>query len=120
MTAQYTAPEPYGNDWRPWARRLNVFLNTTQATLVQQTGDESASEDGVIMFDRATARPVISQSGAFNEVVVKQSAPASSVGASGDIAGMVSWDTNYIYVCTAAYDGTTNIWKRVALTGGAW
>ena len=120
MSAQYTSPEPYGDDWKNWARRLNIFLNVTQSSLVQQTGDESASEDGVIMFDRSNSRPVVSQSGAFNEVVVKQSAPASSVGASGDIAGMVSWDTSYIYVCTAAYDGTANIWKRVALTGGAW
>jgi len=28
-------------------------------------------------------------------------------------AGQICWDSNYIYVCTA-----TNIWKRVALTGG--
>jgi hypothetical protein len=46
--------------------------------------------------------------------------PASSVGASGDTSGLISWDTNYIYICTAAHDGSTNIWKRVALTGGAF
>ena len=30
-------------------------------------------------------------------------------------AGEISWDANYIYVCTA-----TNTWKRVALTGGVF
>ena len=116
---QYAAPEPYGGDWKDWARRLNVFLNRTQSALVQQTGGESAKENGYLMFDRSTVKPVISQSGAFKEVVVKQSVPASSVGASGDTAGLISWDTNYIYICTSAHDGSTNIWKRVALSGGA-
>jgi len=64
--SQYAAPEPYGGDWKDWARRLNVFLNRTQSALVQQTG--------------------------------------------GD----------YIYVCTASHDGSANIWKRVALSGGAF
>ncbi len=30
-------------------------------------------------------------------------------------AGQISWDANYVYVCTA-----TNTWKRVALTGGVF
>ena len=47
---------------------------------------------------------------------MQQVAPANSVGATGDNVGMISWDTNYIYICTAAYDGSTAIWKRVALT----
>jgi len=31
------------------------------------------------------------------------------------VAGNISWDANYIYICTA-----TNTWKRVALTGGVF
>lgn len=45
--------------------------------------------------------------------------PVSSVGATGDKAGMIAWDSNYIYVCTANYNGTTNIWKRAAI-GSTW
>ena len=45
---------------------------------------------------------------------------ASSVGTAGDVAGMSGFDSNYIYVCTADYDGVSNIWQRVAVTGGAW
>jgi hypothetical protein len=41
--------------------------------------------------------------------------PATSVGASGDVTGMVAWDSSYIYVCTADYDGSTNIWSRAAI-----
>lgn len=46
--------------------------------------------------------------------------PVSSVGVQGDLAGTVAVDSTYIYVCTADYDGISNIWKRVTLTGGAW
>ena len=41
--------------------------------------------------------------------------PVSSVGASGDEAGDIAIDSSYIYYCTAAYDGTSNISKRAAL-----
>lgn len=120
MSVQYKAPEPYGDDWKTWARRMMIYLGQTRSAIVQQIGNETAAEDGYLMFDRSNARPVVSQSGAYKEVVVKQSAPASSVGASGDVSGMISWDGSYIYICTGTYDGTANIWKRAALTGGAW
>ena len=47
---------------------------------------------------------------------MKQVPPPTSVGVAGNVTGMVSWDTNYIYVCVANYDGTSAIWKRVQLT----
>jgi len=120
MSVQYKAPEPYGDDWKSWARRLMIYLGQTRSAIVQQVGGETAAEDGYLMFDRGSARPVVSQSGAYKEVVVKQSAPSSSVGAAGDVSGMVSWDASYIYVCTASHDGSSNIWKRAALSGGSW
>ena len=46
--------------------------------------------------------------------------PSTSKGAAGDKSGMVAWDANYIYVCTANYtDGVANIWKRASI-GGTW
>jgi hypothetical protein len=45
--------------------------------------------------------------------------PISSVGAVGDKAGMIAWNSNYIYVCTADYDGSSSIWKR-AVIGDSW
>ena len=120
MSVQYKAPEPYGDDWKSWARRLMIYLGQTRSAIVQEVGGETAAEDGYLMCDRGNARPGVSQSGAYKEVVVKQSAPSSSVGAAGDVSGMVSWDASYIYVCTASHDGSSNIWKRAALTGGSW
>ena len=46
--------------------------------------------------------------------------PSSSIGSPGDLGGMFIVDNNYIYHCSADYDGVTDIWKRTAQTGGAW
>jgi hypothetical protein len=44
-------------------------------------------------------------------------APTSNTGAEGDLAGMVTVDTDYLYVCIADYtDGMDPIWTRTALT----
>ena len=45
-----------------------------------------------------------------------KTAPAASVGAAGDKKGMIAFDSNYIYICTADYTGSANVWKRVAIT----
>lgn len=37
-------------------------------------------------------------------------------GRTGDVAGMIAVDTDYIYICTGNFDnGSTLIWKRIAL-----
>lgn len=42
--------------------------------------------------------------------------PATSIGSPGDVAGMITWDTSYIYVCVFDYDGSTQIWRRSLAT----
>ena len=71
MTAQNKAPEPQGDDWKTWARRLMLFLGQTRSPLVQQTGGESAAEDGVLMWDRENKYPVVSKNGAWVQVVLE-------------------------------------------------
>ena len=51
-----------------------------------------------------------------NIVITTPKTPSTSVGASGDKQGMIAYNSSYIYVCTANYDGSTAIWKRVSLT----
>ena len=57
----------------------------------------------------------MSASGAFREVATKQATASSNIGARGAVTGMIAWDNTYIYICTGSYDGSTAIWKRVAL-----
>lgn len=59
----------------------------------------------------------ISDLGSYLEPV---STPTASTGQVGDDAGLVAFDSNYIYYCTASYDGSTHIWKRTAWSGDTW
>jgi hypothetical protein len=70
MTQQQRAPEPKGNDWQAWGRRLMLFLGQTRSSLVQQTGDETAAEDGIMMWDRENGYPVVSKDGEFRQIVL--------------------------------------------------
>jgi Bacteriophage T4 gp9/10-like protein len=44
---------------------------------------------------------------------VQSTPPATSKGATGDVAGMTSYDSTYFYYCYGTYNGSSNIWKRV-------
>jgi hypothetical protein len=48
-------------------------------------------------------------------------APNHSYGAAGDKAGMLAFDSTYIYYCTDDYvNDATDIWKRVELISAVW
>lgn len=71
MTQQYQPPTPQGNDWMTWARRLATYLSQTRSALVQQTGDERAPDDGILMWDRANKYPVVSKNGVWTQIVLE-------------------------------------------------
>jgi len=45
---------------------------------------------------------------------IQETPPANPTGSIGDSAGMIAFDNNYLYVCVADFDDTTEIWRRVA------
>jgi hypothetical protein len=99
MTQQYRAPEPQGDDWKSWARRMMLYLGQTRSPLVQQTGGESAAEDGVLMWDRINLYPVVSKNGEWRQVVLED----------GHYDGTISTDqtaasTNTAYALTFTED----------------
>jgi hypothetical protein len=106
MTAQNKAPEPQGDDWKTWARRLMLFLGQTRSPLVQQTGGESAAEDGVLMWDRQNKYPVVSKNGAWVQVVLEDGRYLGAVTTDQTAA---SADTAYVLTYTSSIaDGITN------------
>ena len=70
MTQQHRPPEPDGDDWKTWGRRMMQHLSQVRSALVQQTGGESAAEDGTLMWDRGNKWPVVSRSGAWRQIVL--------------------------------------------------
>lgn len=105
-----------GPDLSQWGRQLSLYLQRNLAKLAFKTDDDNPSDDGAIFWDRENKYMVVSLDNAFRQVATRQATPSANTGSAGDVAGMVAWDANYIYVCTAAYDGSTAIWKRVALS----
>ena len=71
MTQQNRPPEPQDKDWQTWGRRLMSYLSQTRSALVQQTGGESAADDGTIMWDRENLYPVVSKNGAWVQIVLE-------------------------------------------------
>lgn len=87
------------------AKKINLrasFVDVYANLRFQQAGQ------GLVFTDDST-----------QQTALQVRTPVSSIGASGDLAGMFAFDQNYIYVCTADYDGTTAIWKRTS-TGSTW
>ena len=47
------------------------FMSQTRSPLVQQTGGESAADDGTLMWDRSYEYPVVSKGGEWRQIVVE-------------------------------------------------
>ena len=85
--------------------KTNYLSHTSSSTI--QIGDGNISNGKTIT--------VVDQ-----RVRIMAAVPATSVGSSGDSIGSVAFDSNYMYYCTANYNGSTHIWKRVAWGAGTW
>lgn len=106
MTLQNKAPEPNGDDWKTWGRRLMQHLGQTRSTLVQQTGGESAAEDGTLMWDREKQYPVVSKNGEWRQIVLEDGHYMGGI-ATGVVAAAAN--TAYALTYTAGLsDGIAN------------
>ena len=67
------------------------YLSQTRSPLVQQTGGESAADDGTLMWDRVNQYPVVSRNGAWVQVVLED----------GKYSGAVTTDQTAVAINTA-------------------
>ena len=92
-----------------------IFSTMDDNTLAEAMRINNLGYVGIGTDDPATMLDVNS-----NSIRIRSTkTPASSVGLNGDVQGTIVWDTNYIYICTIDWDGSANIWKRVAI-GDTW
>ena len=109
-------PPVIGDSIDQWGREINLFLYRNLGRIFHKSQDDKPSDNGIFLWDEEKGYPVVSAGGAFRQLALKQASPASSTGSTGDTTGMIAWNSTYIYICTADYDGSTAIWKRVALS----
>lgn len=67
--------------------------------------NQDSSDNIIINPDNSNARVVI----------VSDNVPTAAIGSAGDIAGMIAWDSQYLYLCSGTYNGTTPIWNRTLI-----
>jgi hypothetical protein len=84
--------------------------------LSEQTATNSAvSADQLYIVASGNSRK-ITAGNLISSLTQVKTAPTTTVGASGDKKGMIAFDSNYIYICTADYTGSANVWKRVTIS----
>ena len=68
----------------------------------------STDDNGTSMRVQYESQPQVAGSVVYRTV-------SAAIGSPGDTVGMVAVDADYVYVCTANYDGSTAVWKRSAV-----
>ena len=86
-------------------------VNTNFAELYSGSITTETTNANLTLSANGTGQRVINS----DRVVVRTSKTATAIGVSGDVAGSISWDGTNLYVCTANYDGSTIIWKKLIL-----
>jgi len=100
------APPPQGTDWKVWARQLGAYLSRALPTLQFKTGNETAAENGILLWDNVNEYPVISKNGEFRQIVLSDGQYAGHVLTDQAAA---SANTAYALTYTAqTADGITN------------
>jgi|TARA_R100000656_G_scaffold3956_2_gene5451 hypothetical protein len=61
-------PPPLGDKWKSWAESMNSFLVKSMDRLRFKTSEDSAAEDGILMWDAEEECPVVSKDGAWIKI----------------------------------------------------
>lgn len=75
------APPPVGPDWKVWARQLSAFLSRSLVRLQFKTQNDTAAEDGVMLWDGVSGYPVVSKNGEWRQIVLEDGHYSGSISA---------------------------------------
>lgn len=101
-------PPVIGERWQIWAEDLRRYLGRVQSQLSAKEATSSATEDGVILWDRTNGYPVVSKGGEFRQILLADG--YAILGQDADITAAV---INTAY--KIAFDGTAL--DGITLTG---
>lgn len=109
-----TPPPPLGDTWTTWGERLNDFLKRNMHRLQFLRGGETASDDGILVWDPAQSAPAVSRDGEFVALRYGHSdhclayTNATHSAASTNTAYAITWENNPIAEHIAVDDTTTS------------
>ena len=82
---------------------LTFNLNDITPSVLDEDLTLTSNGTGIIVLDTDTLN------------ISTPRTPVAAIGAAGDTAGDIVWDSGFIWVCTADYDGAASIWMKAAL-----
>ena len=92
------------------AKKLKKNAKNIGGTVLP-TGVDLDPNNDLTLGVNGTGQVVVSD----DRIVITTTKTATGVGSAGDVAGSIAWDTTNLYVCTANYDGSTAVWKKLVL-----
>lgn len=122
MSYQSQPPQPTGDKWSDWATRLNTYLNRVRTQLQHKYGNESADNDGVILYDPALDHVVVSRNDIWEPIAYGHNCLAqvyttsTHSAASANTAYAITWE-NTAYSEDIAVDDTVTSRINFARTG---
>jgi hypothetical protein len=63
-------PPVIGGEWKVWAEDLRRYLGKALSQLSAKEANSSASEDGIILWDRVNGYPVVSKGNEWRQIVL--------------------------------------------------
>jgi hypothetical protein len=90
-------PPPIGPDWTQWARQLNAALRRFWPNLQFKNTNDTAAENGILLWDEANGYPVVSKDGVWRQIVLADgyavlSQDADITAAAINTAYAIEWD----------------------------
>ena len=85
--------------------------------LSELTSTSSATSTDLLYLVQSSSSKRISVGNLAVSITQLRSAPSNAKGNVGDVSGMTTFDSEYLYLCVANYTtGNVNIWRRVSIT----
>lgn len=98
-------PPVIGERWQIWAEDLRRYLGRVQSQLSAKEATSSATEDGVILWDRTNGYPVVSKGGEFRQILLADG--YAILGQDSDITAAASNTAYKVALDGIALDGIT-------------
>jgi len=114
MSSPFLPPPPQGPQWSQWGERLNSWLIRTKDRLRYLTASDTASDNGIMMWDPSDEQVVVSYDGEYKALRYGHSdhmlayTTATHSAASTNTAYAITWENNPIAEHIAVDSGTTS------------
>jgi hypothetical protein len=70
MSLNERVPGLIGDNWQPWAQRINQYLGRVRSALRFRSTADTAVDNGVLLWDNTNGYPVVSKDGVWRQITL--------------------------------------------------